>query len=147
MDAMPDPMKLDLIQVAFVMAVLSILYFFLKGHLFKPLVGLMDERDADIQAGAMSRMEASRQVEQSQLAFDQRLREMNAEAFEHRRTLTEAANREKEALLEKTRLEAGRERKVAVDAIRSQAEKAEFELKLQIDRMSEQLAQHLLKQA
>ena len=54
---------------------------------------------------------------------------------------------EKEALLRKTREESGRERQVALTAIARQAERAESDLKRQVNQISEQLAKQLLKQA
>jgi len=147
MDALPDPMRLDLFQVGFVILLLTALYLYLKKFLFKPLLDVMIERESVIQSGTDSRLEVTRKVEASKSVYDKRLQEMRERAYESRRELTKIASQEKQAILEKTRQEAGKERQAALHAIEQQSAIAETQLRAQVDQLSDELARHLLKQA
>lgn len=147
MDALPDPMKLDVIQIGFVILLITLLYLFLKFTFFKPITQVMDERDAAIAAGGSAKAEAASQVEQRQSEFATRLREMRGKAFEHRKALAEAAAQEKTRLLEQARLQSSETRRAALEELKAAKETAKKDLLTQVDALSESMVQHLLKQA
>ncbi len=147
MDALPDPMKLDLYQIGFVIVLITLLYLFLKFTFFKPITQVMDERDATIAAGGSAKAEAALQVEQRQSEFTARLRELRAKAFEHRKALAEAAAQEKANLLEQARLKASETRFTALESLKGEKEIAKKDLVAQVDALADSMVQHLLKQA
>ena len=147
MDALPDPMKLDLGTLLFVMALVTCLYLYLKAVLFRPMVQLMDGREADIQSGAAKRAEAAALVEARQAEYQARLRDLRAKAFEHRKALAAAAGKEKQALLEQARQEAAELRTAALAQLQVAQEAAKADLLTQVEALSESMVQHLLSQA
>lgn len=147
MDALPDPMKLDLFQIAFVIGLITLLYLFLKFTFFKPITQVMDEREAAIAAGGSAKAEAASQVEQRQAEYAARLRELRGQAFEHRKALAAAATQEKASLLERARLQSSETRLAALEALKAEKEIAKKDLVAQVDALSESMVQHLLKQA
>jgi F-type H+-transporting ATPase subunit b len=147
MDALPDPMKLDGTALLFVVVLLTVLYWFLKILFFRPVVRVMEEREAAIQAGASRRAEAAALVEKRQADYAARLKELRSRAFEHRKALAAAAAQERQALLEKARQEATEKRAAALADLRAAQETAKAELLTQVEALSESMVQHLLKQA
>jgi len=147
MDALPDPMKLDLGTLLFVMALVTCLYVFLKAVFFKPVVRLMDDREAAIQSGAAKRAEAAAMVEARQAEYAARLRDLRAKAFEHRKALASAAGREKQAQLEQARQEAAARRNAALAQLKAAQEAAKADLLTQVEALSESMVQQLLPQA
>jgi F-type H+-transporting ATPase subunit b len=147
MDALPDPMKLDAGTLLFVMALVTCLYLFLKAVFFKPIVKVMDDREAAIHAGSAARAEAAALVEARQAEYAERLRELRGKAFEHRKALAGAAARQKETLLEQARQAAGEQRGAALGQLKAAQEAAKSELMSQVDSLSESMVQQLLRQA
>jgi len=147
MDALPDPMKLDVYQTGFVIVLITVLYLFLKFMFFKPITQVMDERDAAIAAGGSAKAEAASQVERRQSEYASRLRELRGRAFEHRKALAVAAAQEKASLLERARLQSSESRLAAIEALKTEKEIAKKDLVAQVDALSESMVQHLLKQA
>ncbi len=147
MDALPDPMKLDLIQIGFVVLLITLLYIFLKFSFFQPVVKVMDEREAAIAAGGAAKADAAALIDQRQGEYSGRLRELRAKAFEHRKALAAAASDEKITLLETARNQATLARNNALEELKSEKESAKIELMAQVDALSESMVQHLLKQA
>ncbi len=147
MDALPDPMKIDWQALLFVMALVTILYLFLKVAFFKPVLKVMDDRDAAIASGASRRAEAAALVEARQAEYASRLKELRAKAFEHRKDLAAAAGREKQALLDQARAESGAERARALDELKAAQAGAKADLMAQVDALSESMVSHLLRQA
>ncbi len=82
------------------MVLVTCLFLFMKQVFFKPVVQVMDDREAAIQSGSARRAEAAALVEARQADYAARLRELRGKAFEHRKALAAAAVRQKEALLE-----------------------------------------------
>jgi F0F1-type ATP synthase membrane subunit b/b' len=130
MDALPDPMKVDPGTLIFVMVLVTALFFFLKHVFFKPIIKVMDDREAAIQSGASSRAEAAALVERRQAEYAAQLKELRAKAFDHRKALAAAASQEKQTLLDKAREEA-----------------AKNDLVAQVESLSESMVSHLLRQA
>jgi F0F1-type ATP synthase membrane subunit b/b' len=107
----------------------------------------MDDREAEIQSGAVRRAEAATLVEARQADYANRLRELRAKAFEHRKALAAAAVRQKEALLEQARTAAGERRAAALARLEATREAAKAELMTEVEALSESMVQHLLRQA
>ncbi len=147
MDTLPDPMKLDGPTLLFVMALVTCLFLFLKYFFFKPIVQVMDDRDAAIQAGSARRAEAAAMVEARQAEYAARLRELRAKAFEHGKALSTAATRQKQALVDQARQDAGGLRATALAELKAAQEQAKAQLMTQVDSLSESMVQHLLRQA
>jgi F-type H+-transporting ATPase subunit b len=147
MDTLPDPMKLDAGTLLFVMALVTALFVFLKYVFFKPIVGIMDEREAAIQSGGLKRAEAAALMERRQADYAARLHELRAKAFEHRKALSAVAAREKETMLDLARQESSRQRATAVTELKAAQEAAKAELMTQVEALSESMVQHLLRQA
>jgi len=147
MDTLPDPMKIDPWALLFVMALVTCLFIFLKYVFFKPIIQVMDDREAAIASGAARRAEAATLVEQRQADYNARLKELRAKAFEHRKALATAAAQEKQTLLEKARQEAGEHRGRALAELKAAQEGAKADLMAQVEALSESMVSHLLRQA
>jgi F-type H+-transporting ATPase subunit b len=147
MDTLPDPMKLQLPTVLFVIVLVTLLFFFLKYVLFQPLTRLMDDRDQTIQAGQATKSEASVQIEQRQAEYAARLRELKAQAFERRKALTAEASAERQAILEKTRQQSLAQLGTTLEALNAEKETAKVGLLAQVEALSKTMVQQLLKQA
>lgn len=147
MDSLPDPMKLQLPVVAFVVVVLTLLFFFLKLVLFKPLTQVMDDRDEAIRAGGASKTEAASQIEARQADYATRLKELRGQALEHKRSLAAATSIEEQRILEAARQTASAQRAQAVAELQAERKAAEIELREQVEALSASMVQHLLKQA
>jgi F0F1-type ATP synthase membrane subunit b/b' len=147
LDTLPDPMRPTLLEVGFVAALLVLLYFFLKRAFFLPLGKLMDEREAEIQAGASVKREAARQVDARQREYEESLKKLRAKAFERRKELASAAAEEKARLIEAARRDAASAREGAAGRLAVQREAAKAELTAQVDALAESMAQSLLRQA
>lgn len=147
MDSLPDPMKLQLPVVAFVIVLLVLMFVLLKYALFRPLTQVMDDRDEAIRAGGAAKTQAASQIEARQADYATKLRELRAQALEHRRALTAAVAVERQNLLDATRQEAFSQRTKAAVELEAGRRQAETELKAQVDALAESMVQHLLKQA
>lgn len=147
MDSLPDPMKIQLPVVVFVIALLVLMFFFLKAVLFRPLTQVMDDRDEAIRAGGATKAEAAAQIEARQADYATRLKELRAKAFEHRKALATAVATERQGILDKARQEAAAQRDQALSALKAEQSSAEAELRVQVEALSESMVQHLLKQA
>ena len=146
MDSLPDPMKLHHWEIGFVVVLLVGLHFFLKHNLFGPLGRLMDDREAEIQAGALAKAEAAKAVEARQTEYAEKLKDLRAKTFEHRKALAKAADGEKSGIIENARREAALERLAATERLAIEREAAKAELTAQVDALAEGMALHLLKQ-
>lgn len=147
MDALPDPMKVDPVALLFVMGLVTLLFFFLKFLFFKPIIQVMDDRDAAIQSGAVRRAEATALVEARQADYAARLKELRAQAFDHRKALATAAAEQKQAILDQARREAGGQRAEAVAQLQAAREAAKADLLAQVEALSDSMVSHLLRQA
>lgn len=147
MDALPDPMKLDLYEVGFVMILLTAMYLFLKFAFFKPVIRVVDAREAAMAAGAALKGEAATQVEQRQADYAAHLKELRAKAFEHRKALAEAAAQERQAILDRARGEATESRGAALASLQAQRESAKGQLLAEVDKLSASMVDRILQQA
>jgi F-type H+-transporting ATPase subunit b len=147
MDSLPDPMKLQLPVVAFIIILLILLFVFLKFMLFKPLIKVMDDREEAIRMGSATKTEAAAQIESRQADYAARLKELRGKAFEHRKTLSAAVSVEKQGVLDTARQTSSAQRAQALVDLKAEQKAAEAELRTQVEALSESMVQHLLKQA
>ena len=147
LDSLPDPMRPTFFEVGFIVVLLVLLHFFLKHAFFRPLGKLIDDREAEIQAGSSTKAEATKIIQTRQAEYSEKLKELRAKAFEHRKALAQAATDEKAKVVDKAHQDAVSLRKDAMDKLTAQRETAKSELIAQIDALADSMAQHLLKQA
>ena len=147
LDTLPDPMKPELGVLLFVVALITILFIFMKYVFFKPIIKVMDEREEAIQSGAAHRAEAAAQVERRQAEYATRLRDLRTQAFEHRKGLATAATQEKLSLLDQARSSCAATRSTALAELQTAKESAKTDLMAQVEALSESMVQHLLRQA
>lgn len=145
MDALPDPMKIDVLQIGAVILLVAVLYFILKGLLFRPVAEMIDTREAAMEAGDRACQEAAALVEQRQADYQSRLKVLRAQAFEQKKALSEAANQERQRLVEAARTQAQAERSEALVRMQAQREAAKGDLVAQVESLSESMVQQLLK--
>jgi F-type H+-transporting ATPase subunit b len=145
--SLPDPMRPDLPALAFVIVLVIVLFFYLRSVFFNPITALMNQREKDMNAGNDAKAAATAAIEARQADYNARLKELRAQAFSHKKALSEAAAKEKQALIEEARTKAAGHRELALDSLRTQQSKAKAELTAQVGALSESMVQHLLKQA
>lgn len=145
MDALPDPMKIDAVQIGAVILLVTVLYFVLKGLLFRPVAAMIDAREAAMDAGDKARTEATALVEQRQADYQSRLKTLRAQAYEQKKALAEAAGQERQKLVEEARSQAQAERAEAVARMQAQREAAKGDLLAEVETLSESMVQQLLK--
>jgi F-type H+-transporting ATPase subunit b len=144
---MPDPMRPDLPALLFVIALLVVLYLYLRVVFFQPITKVMTDRDRDLNAGGDAKAQAAALLDARQKDYQARLKELRAQAFERRKALSDAAGREKQHLLDEARTKAQAERLAAVESLKAQQATAKQGLLAQVDALAESMAQTLLKQA
>lgn len=147
MDLLPDPMKPGLVDLGVTIGILVVTMLVLRLFLFKPLMETLDRRDRDINAGSETKASAAALIDLRQADYAAKLKDLRAQAFGHRKSLAEAAAKEKQSLLDDARAKAGVRRAEASTALSAQREAAKAELVAQVDALSESMVQHLLKQA
>ena len=147
LDQLPDPMRPTPFEIGFIIVLVTVLYFYLRSVFFKPFLGLMEQREADMQAGTEAKAHAAAEIELRQADYAAKLRDLRNQAFARRKELADAATQEKNALLNTARTSAQGQRKEASEALALQTEKAKRDLEAQVDALSESMVQHLLKRA
>jgi len=64
--SMPDPMRPYLLQIVFVMVLVTIMYIYLRLVFFKPLTQMMSNRSAEIQKGFNTKQIAAQKIANEQ---------------------------------------------------------------------------------
>jgi F-type H+-transporting ATPase subunit b len=144
---MPDPMRPDPVALGFVIVLLVVLYVYLRVVFFKPITKLMEDRDRDLNAGGDAKAQAAAILEARQKDYQSRLKDLRAQAFDKRKALSDAATKEKQALLDQARASSQAERQAALESLKAQQVEARQSLLSQVDALAESMAQSLLKQA
>jgi F-type H+-transporting ATPase subunit b len=144
---MPDPMRPDLPSLLFVIVLLVVLFLYLRTVFFQPITQVMDDRERDLNAGNDAKAQAAVKLEARQRDYQARLKELRAKAFDTRKTLADAATKEKQRLLDEARTKALAERQAAVESLKAQQATARQNLLAEVDALAESMAQTLLKQA
>jgi F-type H+-transporting ATPase subunit b len=147
LDTLPDPMKLEWQTVLFVIVLVTLLYIFLKGAFFKPVMTIMDEREVAIAAGANAKAEAATRIESSQAKYAEALKGLRAKAFEHRKALASAVARERQTILDQAREQAVSQRQAALLDLKNQTDAAKTQLMAQVETLAESMARQLLRNA
>jgi F-type H+-transporting ATPase subunit b len=144
---MPDPMRPNLYEIGFVVLLVTLFYLYLRVVFFKPITKVMDDRDRDLNAGSDTKNQAAALVEARQKDYNERLKELRAKAFAHKKALADAASVEKQRMLDEARAKATSHRQAAVESLKADAAKAKQDLIAQVDSLAESMVKHLLKQA
>ena len=144
---MPDPMRPALMEIGYVIALVTVLYLLLRVIFFKPIVEVMETRERDMNAGSDTKAKAAALVEARQKDYQDRLKELRAKAFAHRKSLADAAGKEKQAMLDEARGQATAQRQSALESLKAESAKAKQDLVAQVDALADSMVQHLLKQA
>ena len=147
LESLPDPMRPTWQEVVFVLVLVTVLYLVLRSVFFKPLTGLMAQRELDMEAGTRAKAEAAAQVELRQGDYSTRLKELRAKAFARKKELADAVAREKSDVLDQARSSAQVQRRSAAESLAAERERAKAALVAQVDALAESMVQHLLKGA
>jgi F-type H+-transporting ATPase subunit b len=146
MDNLPDTMKLDLYTLIFVILLVTLLFFFMKYVCFKPIMKIVDEREAAIRDGAVKLAEAIALVEQRQNDYSSSLRKLRVKAIEYRKELSIATASTKKDLLDQARRDSQKQLEGAIAELNILKESSKAELMTHVDTLSESLIQHLIRQ-
>ena len=146
-DNIPDTMKLDAGTLIFVVLLVTCLFFFMKYVCFRPIVRVVDEREATIKCGALKLAEAVALVERRQADYAASLRELRIRALEHRKALSVATARTKQDLLDRARQDSQRQLEAAILELDALKATAKDELLTHVDALSDSLIQNLIRQA
>lgn len=136
LDSLPDNMKLDFETILFVVVLVTCLFIFMKYCCFHPILELVDERDKTIKDGSAQLVEANLTVEQKEIEYKTRLRELRLMASEYHKTLLTKAIDIRHSLLEEAHKEANRELVMATEEFRIMQETAKVELMSKIEDLS-----------
>lgn len=147
LEALPDPMRPTWQEVVFVLALVTVLYLILRAQFFKPLTGLMEQRERDMEAGTRAKSEAAQLVDQRQADYAARLKDLRGKAFARKKELAEAVGQERTQILDAARASALAQRQEAAATLAVERERAKVDLVAQVDALSESMVQHLLKGA
>jgi F-type H+-transporting ATPase subunit b len=147
LEQLPDPMRPTPFEIGFVIVLVTVLYFYLRAVFFKPFVGMMEQREADMAAGTEAKSRAAAEIEQRQGEYAAQLRGLRNQAFARKKELADAAAEEKNAFLSQARSKAQAQRQSASEALALQTEQAKRDLEAQVDALSESMVQRLLRQA
>lgn len=147
LEALPDPMRPTWQEVVFVLVLVTVLYGVLRAMFFKPITGLMEQRELDMEAGTRAKAEAAAQVELRQTDYSSRLKDLRARAFARKKELSDAVAKEKADLLDKARSAAQAQRLAAAGSLAAERERARLDLITQIDALADSMVSHLLKGA
>jgi F-type H+-transporting ATPase subunit b len=134
-------------EVVFVLVLVTVLYGVLRAMFFKPITGLMEQRELDMEAGTRAKAEAAAQVELRQTDYSSRLKDLRARAFARKKELSDAVAKEKADLLDKARSAAQAQRLAAAGSLAAERERARLDLITQIDALADSMVSHLLKGA
>lgn len=147
LEALPDPMRPTWQEVVFVLVLVTLLYHILRTVFFKPITGLMEQRERDMEAGTRAKAEAAKLVDQRQGDYTARLKELRAKAFARKKELSEAVAKDRSDLIDEARTAAQAQRKAATESLDAVRVRAKADLVAQVDALAESMVQHLLKGA
>ena len=147
LEALPDPMRPTWQEVVFVLVLVTILYWVLRGVFFKPITGLMEQRERDMEAGTRAKAEAAKLVEQRQGDYSARLKDLRTQAFARRKALADAVAKDRTDLLDEARVAAQAQRTAASESLAAERERAKADLVAQVDALAESMVTRLLKGA
>jgi F0F1-type ATP synthase membrane subunit b/b' len=147
MDNLPDTMKLDFWTIIFVAVLVASLFIFMKYVCFKPILKVMDDREAAIRDGAIKLSESVALVQWRQAEYATSLRELRIKALEHRKALSIVASRTKQNLLDQAHKDSQKQLASASDELNAFKAAAKIELLAHVDILSESLIQNLTKRA
>ena len=144
---LPDPMRPYLGQLIFVIALVVALHWILKLGFYRSITRTMSEREDALSAGSDTKAKAAVLVEARQREYREKLKDLRAQAASHRKSLSDAATAEKQAMVDAARAKATERRKAAMDALSTEIAQAKQDLVAQADQLADAMASRLMPQA
>lgn len=144
---LPDPMRPYLWQLLFVIALVAALHWILKLGFYKSISRTMSDREDALSAGSDTKAKAAVLVEARQREYREKLKDLRAKAATHRKSLSDAATAEKQAMVDEARAKATGRRKAAMEALAAETAQAKQDLVVQADQLAEAMASRLMQQA
>ena len=144
---LPDPMRPYLWQLLFVIALVAALHWILKLGFYRSISRTMSDREDALSAGSDTKAKAAVLVEARQREYREKLKDLRAQASSHRKSLSDAATVEKQAMVDEARAKAAGRRKAAMAALAAETAQAKQDLVAQADQLAETMASRLMQQA
>lgn len=142
--SMPDPMRPYFVDVVFVMLLITVMYAYLRLIIFKPLSALMEQRAREIAEGQTTQESVQKKIEAQQQDYQQRLQALRAQAFQHKKQLTTAAQDERALLMGRAKTEAQDFKTKALQTIQKESDQARKSLESDVDSLADMMVKQLL---
>ncbi|MDD2318774.1 MAG: ATP synthase F0 subunit B [Geobacteraceae bacterium] len=121
-----------------------VLMFLLNILLYKPIRKVLADRKAEIAASKEKTVSVDAEVRQKMEQYEQKLRDVKAEATEERNLMLREARQQEAVVLEAARREAADGLAGIQEAIRKEAAEAELLLQSQADALSRRICEKVL---
>lgn len=142
--SMPDPMRPYLLQIVFVMVLVTIMYIYLRLVFFKPLTQMMSNRSAEIQKGFDTKQIAAQKIANEQKKYQEQMKALRAKAFDRKKELSSLANLEKNQLIEQAQREVALLRSQARKTIEQSSSEARKSLDGEIQSLADAMVRQIL---
>lgn len=139
-----DIISVNIWNILISLANLLILFLLLKKFLYKPVIGVLEKRRADIEGDYAAADEAKRAALASKTEYEQKLSHAEHEANEVRERAAEAAKRHGEKIIAEAKDRADGMISKAEEQIELDRKKAEADMKREIADVSARLAEKLI---
>lgn len=137
--------SVNLWNILISLANLLILFLLLKKFLYKPVMGVLEKRRADIEGDYAAADEAKRKAFASKAEYEEKLSHAELEADEMRKSAADEAKRHGERLVAEAREKADGMVRAAEAQIELEKKKAQSEMKREIADVSTRLAEKLIE--
>jgi F-type H+-transporting ATPase subunit b len=121
-----------------------VLLFLLNILLYKPIRKVLAERKAEISSSKEKTVSVDAEVREKMAQYEQKLREVKAEATEQRNSMLREARQEESHVLDVARREAADSLASIQEAIRKEAAEAEVFLRSQAESLSRRICEKVL---
>ncbi len=126
-------------------ALVILLHFFLKHTFYRPLEGVLDERDAATAGARKAAQAAMEKAEEIAARYEAALREAQGEIFREQEAARQRMRAEQRAALEEARKRSNAMVREAKAEIREEMETARRDLAAQSDALAEEIVSALLE--
>jgi F-type H+-transporting ATPase subunit b len=138
------PIKIVVWEVLYVILLVQILSLILDRFLFRPVMGVLDERKRRLEAAAAAREQALRALEDKTRQHSERLAAARREALSALEAARQEADGVRRGQVEEARKTAEGRVAIAREAVAKSTKKAEHELKLNALQLGRQIASAML---
>ncbi len=142
--SMPDPMRPYLFQILFVMALVTVMYIYLRFVFFKPLTQMMSKRASEIHQGSNTKQMAAQQVAAEEKKYQEQMKSLRTKAFERKKELSSLAVQEKKQLIDQAQREVALLRAQAQKKLEDASIQARKSLEKDIQDIAEAMVQQIL---